>query len=94
MVETKQIDIELIARSQLQHVGDKHLHADRNIAHADKALKASMTIHRFGYHARRVGKVNHPGVRTDFLNIFHNVKNDRNGAQTFKQSARAVGFLA
>ncbi|CSR52415.1 Uncharacterised protein [Shigella sonnei] len=73
---------------------NKHLHADRNITHADKAFKSGMTINGFSNHSRRVSEVNHPCIRTKFFDIFYDVKNHRNGTQTFKQTARAVGFLA
>ena len=53
-----------------------------------------MAIDRLGDHPGRVGKVNHPCVRADLLHIFDDVENDRDGAQTFKQAARAVGFLS
>ena len=94
MVQTKQVDIQLIARAQLQHVGDEHLHADRNVAHADKAFEIGVAIDRLGDHARRVGKVDDPCVGANFLHIFHDVENHRDGAQSFKQPARPVGLLA
>lgn len=94
MVQTKQVDIQLIARAQLQHVGDEHLHADRNVAHPDKAFEIGVAIDRLGDHARRVGKVDDPCVGANFLHIFHDVENHRDGAQSFKQPARPVGLLA
>ncbi len=39
VVQTKQVDIQLIARAQLQHVGDEHLHADRMLHTPIKRLK-------------------------------------------------------
>ncbi len=94
VVQTKQVDIQLIARAQLQHVGDEHLHADRNVAHPDKAFEIGVAIDRLGDHARRVGKVDDPCVGANFLHIFHDVENHRDGAQSFKQPARPVGLLA
>ena len=94
MVQTKQVDIQLIARAELQHVGDEHLHADGNVAHPDKAFETGVTIDRLGDHARRVGEVDDPRVRADLLHIFHDVENHRDGAQPLKQPARPVGLLA
>ena len=74
MVQTKQVDIQLIARAQLQHVGNEHLHADRNVAHADKAFEIGVAIDRLGDHARRVGEVDDPCVGANFLHIFHDVE--------------------
>ena len=85
--------MQFIFRRQLQHIGDKHFHADRNITHADKALKVGVAIHRLGNHPRRVGKVDDPGIRADLLYILHDIKNHRNGTQTFKQTAGAVSLL-
>ena len=94
MVETEQIDIQLIARTQLQHIGNKHLHTDWNVAHADKAFEIGMAVYRLGDHTRRVGKVNDPRIGANFLHIFDDIENHRDGTQTFKQTARTVGFLA
>lgn len=94
MVQTEQVNAQLIARAELQHVGDEHLHADGNVAHADKAFETGVAIDRLGDHARRVGEVNDPCVRADLLHIFHDVENHRDGAQPFKQPARPVGLLA
>lgn len=74
MIQTEQVDIQLIARAELQHVGDEHLHADRNVAHADKAFETGVAIDRLGDHARRVGEVDDPRVRANLLHIFYDIK--------------------
>ena len=94
MIQTEQVDIQLIARAELQHVGDEHLHADRNVAHADKAFEIGVAIDRLGDHARRVGEVDDPRVRANLLHIFYDIENHRDGAQPFKQPTRPVGLLA
>ena len=93
MVQAEQVDGEVVFLGQAQHVGEEHLHADWNVAHADKAFEVSVAINRFCHHPGRVSEVDNPRVRADFLNIFNDVENHRNGAQTFKQAARAVSFL-
>ena len=52
-----------------------------------------MPIDRLGHHTGRIGEVNHPRVRADLLHVFDDVENDRDGTQTFKQAARAIGLL-
>ena len=93
VVQAEQIDGEIVVVGQRQHVADEHLHADRNITDADKALEVRMTIDRLGHHTGRVGEVNDPRVRADLLHVFDDVENHRDGAQAFKQAARAVGLL-
>ena len=93
MVQTEQIDREIVIIGQFQHVTDKHFHANWNITDANKALETGMTINRFGHHPCRVSEVNHPRVWTDFLHVFNDVENNRNGTQAFEQATGTVSFL-
>ena len=93
VVQAEQVDGEIVAVVQRQHVADKHLHTNRNITDADKAFETGMTIDRLGHHPGRVGEVNHPRVRADLLHVFDDIENDRDGTQAFEQAARAVGLL-
>ena len=94
VIQAEQVNGQIIVLGQFQYIADEHLHANRNIADADKAFETGMAIDCLGDHPGRVGKVNHPGVRADLLHVFNDVKNDRNSTQAFKQATCPVGFLA
>ena len=80
MIEAKQVHREVIPLGELEGIAHKHLHADRNVAHPDKAAEVGMTAHRFGHHAGRIGEVNQPGIRAKLFDVVDDVEDDRNGA--------------
>src|SRR5471030_2343431 len=93
VVQTKEVDGQIVLRGQFQDILNEHFHADRDVTDADEFFELGVAEYRLSDHTGRVGEVDHPRVRTDFFDIFNDVKNDRNGTQAFKQATYPVGFL-
>ena len=66
---------------------------DRHIANVENSGVRTQATGRFRHNGRRVGVVQHPGVRRIFFHIVHQLQDAADGAHTVGDTARAAGFL-
>ena len=67
---------------------------DRHIADVENFSVRTQATGRFRHNGRRIGVVQHPGVRRIFFHIVHQLQDAADGAHTVGDPARATGFLA
>ena len=94
MVQAIVADVQRLARRQAEDVGKQPLDSHRHIADVDDARVGSQATGGFRDDGRRIGIVEHPGVRSVLLHIIDQLQHPGNGAHAVGNPTRTAGLLS